>query len=87
MRTEAAARAKERFPLLHHYVQLYRDDEPNHCPGCGRQHWIIGRMTAECGFCGSAILLERFSTWSAAPRIECRAHQPDELPEYLRAVC
>lgn len=31
---------------------------PNtHCPGCGRRHWIIGRMTAECAFCGTALLL------------------------------
>lgn len=68
------------------YSPLYREDEPNHCPGCDRQHWIIGRMTAECSFCGSAMPLENFSTYSASPRIECRNHLAEELPEYLRPV-
>jgi hypothetical protein len=36
------------------YHMLYRSDQVNHCPGCGRAHWYIGRQTAECGFCGTA---------------------------------
>ncbi len=39
------------------YHMLYRTDQVNHCPGCGRAHWYIGRQTAECGFCGTAIPL------------------------------
>lgn len=39
------------------YHMLYRCDQVNHCPGCGRAHWYIGRQTAECGFCGTAIPL------------------------------
>jgi PilZ domain len=39
----------------HHIV--YRANESNHCPGCGRSHWHIGRVTAECGFCGTAVPL------------------------------
>lgn len=39
----------------HHIV--YRINEPNHCPGCGRSHWYIGRVSAECGFCGTAVPL------------------------------
>lgn len=27
------------------------------CPGCGRSHWLIGRATAECGFCATALPL------------------------------
>lgn len=27
------------------------------CPGCNRSHWIIGRVTAECCFCGTALPL------------------------------
>jgi hypothetical protein len=38
-------------------IAQYIFDETNHCPGCGRKHWIIGRVTAECAFCGSALLL------------------------------
>ena len=23
-------------------------------PGCGRSHWYVCRLSAECGFCGTA---------------------------------
>ena len=36
---------------------LYRYNEINHCPGCGRTHWVIGRFSAECGFCATALPL------------------------------
>jgi hypothetical protein len=36
---------------------LYHAGEVNHCPGCGRAHWFVGRLSAECGFCGTAIAL------------------------------
>ena len=38
---------------------IYRENETNNCPGCGRTHWIIGRVTAECAFCGTALPLEQ----------------------------
>jgi PilZ domain len=53
----------------HHIV--YRTDSSNHCPGCGRSHWYIGRVSAECGFCGTAIPLAeaaRHEVVSPAPR-------------------
>src|SRR3954453_6717371 len=36
---------------------VYRANSDNHCPGCGRSHWYIGRISAECGFCGTAVPL------------------------------
>jgi hypothetical protein len=39
----------------HHIV--YHANADNHCPGCGRSHWYIGRISAECGFCGTAVPL------------------------------
>ena len=39
----------------HHVV--YRTEETNRCPGCGRSQWHVGRQTAECAFCGTAIAL------------------------------
>jgi len=39
----------------HHIV--YRANAANHCPGCGRSQWFIGRVSAECGFCGTAVPL------------------------------
>jgi hypothetical protein len=53
----------------HHIV--YRTNASNHCPGCGRSHWYIGRISAECGFCGTAIPLaeaRRDEPVSSAPR-------------------
>ena len=47
----------------HHIV--YRANESNHCPGCGRSHWLIGRVTAECGFCGTAVPLAETSRHEA----------------------
>jgi hypothetical protein len=47
----------------HHVV--YRANETNRCPGCGRAHWYVGRMTAECGFCGTAVPLAE-ANWSGA---------------------
>ena len=39
------------------YCVVYREDEVNHCPGCGRTHWYVGRVSAECGFCATALPL------------------------------
>lgn len=36
---------------------VYRPRETNLCPGCGQSHWMIGRMTAECAHCGTALPL------------------------------
>ena len=43
------------------YHAVYRENEVNHCPGCGRTHWIIGRMSAECAFCTTALPLAEAS--------------------------
>ena len=39
------------------YSVLYREDELNFCPGCGRSHWYVGRLLAECAYCGTAVPL------------------------------
>jgi hypothetical protein len=49
----------------HHVV--YRANESNRCPGCGRAQWYVGRMTAECGFCGTAVALAEAEWGSEAP--------------------
>ncbi len=40
------------------YYIVYRAEQTNYCPGCGRSHWHIGRILAECAFCGTALPLE-----------------------------
>jgi len=39
------------------YRVAYRPQQANHCPGCGQSQWMIGRLTAECAFCGTALPL------------------------------
>ena len=59
--------AKRFDPAGRGYQFVYRDNEINRCPGCGRTHWYIGRSLAECGFCGTAIpLAESFRQPPAA---------------------
>ena len=52
----------------HHIV--YRANESNHCPGCGRSQWYIGRVSAECGFCGTAVPLAETAVQEATPRTD-----------------
>lgn len=49
---------KQVRPQERGYHVVYRDHENNHCPGCGRSHWLIGRLMAECAFCATALPLE-----------------------------
>lgn len=37
------------------YRVHYRPGAQTLCPGCGRSHWIVGRIVAECAFCSTAI--------------------------------
>lgn len=45
-------------PAARGYHAVYRADAVNHCPACGRTHWYVGRLLAECGFCAAALPLE-----------------------------
>ena len=49
------------------YHAVYREQQVNHCPGCGRTHWIIGRVSAECAFCATALPLAEVSMRSPNP--------------------
>lgn len=37
------------------YVLTYRPGENIACPGCSRRQWHIGRLMAECAWCGCAV--------------------------------
>ena len=45
------------------FAQTYR--EGDRCPGCTHRNWHIGRVTAECAICGTALVLdgERRPNW------------------------
>lgn len=36
-------------------IPTYRPGTANHCPSCTHSHWLIGRLTAECAVCGTAL--------------------------------
>jgi ribosomal protein L37E len=59
----------------HHVV--YRAEETNRCPGCGRAQWHVGRQTAECAFCGTAIALAE-AKWVGAAKSVAPAGGSDE---------
>ena len=41
---------------------LFDADETNRCPGCGHSQWYVGRVTAECAICGTALPLAEAAT-------------------------
>lgn len=48
------------------YRPAYRTHETNLCPGCGQSHWMVGRTTAECAFCGTALPLHHGAVGGSA---------------------
>jgi hypothetical protein len=60
-------------PTLRGYQLLYRQDQVNHCPSCGRTHWYVGRVSAECAFCATALPLVEAVTGAGTHR---SAHRP-----------
>lgn len=48
-------------------LPVYHEHGHNHCPGCSRSQWLVGRTTAECFFCGTALpLAATFQSQDAA---------------------
>ena len=56
-------------PSARGYHAVYREGEINHCPGCGRTHWHIGRVSAECAFCSTALPLKEASNRGQAANV------------------
>ena len=48
-------------PAQRGFAPIYRENAVNHCPGCGRTHWYVGRISAECSFCATALPLSEAS--------------------------
>jgi hypothetical protein len=55
------------------FVPLYHSDTVNRCPACGHRHWHIGRSTAECAFCATALPLAAVAAQPVAPRFTMHA--------------
>ena len=61
------------------YCVAYHEDAVNHCPGCGRTHWYVGRFSAECGFCATALPLAAATSRGAGAH--SHGHRPILLSE------
>jgi hypothetical protein len=46
-----------RDPSKRGFMLTYRENETNTCPGCAKSHWYVGRVSAECHFCGVVLPL------------------------------
>ncbi len=40
---------------LANWPHAYRPEAPEPCPDCGFSNWLVGRITAECACCGTAL--------------------------------
>jgi hypothetical protein len=60
-------------PAARGYNILYRQDQVNHCPSCGRTHWYVGRVSAECAFCATALPLVEAVTGHGSYRTPVRS--------------
>lgn len=60
-------------PNARGYHAAYREGEVNHCPGCGRSHWFIGRLSAECAFCSTALPLTEAHRQGQKATVTCRS--------------
>jgi hypothetical protein len=73
----------------HHggYMPSYHAGEINHCPGCGRHNWIVGRLMAECAFCEAALPLEHIHGYGSMQRVS-RQGEPltGQAPDLLRVA-
>ena len=50
------------------YQPLYHMDIGNRCPGCGKSHWHVGRISAECAYCETALPLAMVASQPMQPR-------------------
>ena len=66
MLTSIESRRNYFNPSARGYHAVYHEGEVNHCPGCGRTHWLIGRMSAECAFWSTALPLKEAGTQGPA---------------------
>ncbi len=66
-------------PAARGYVAIYRQGETNYCPACGRSSWYVGRLSAECCFCATAVPLRDVFQGGASA-----AHTHKNRPVFLR---
>ncbi len=46
-------------PAARGYHVMFRNGAQNMCPGCGGSNWHVGRVTAECAYCLTALPIQQ----------------------------
>ena len=68
------------------YHIVYREEQANHCPGCGHTHWYIGRTMAECAFCSTALPLESTALVAGGQIVRTIRRTPYQPTEHAYAA-
>lgn len=68
------------------YHIVYREEQTNYCPGCGRTHWYIGRQMAECAFCQTALPLENAANCAGGQIVRSIRRKPMQEEEQVLAA-
>lgn len=77
---EAGGKVFPHDPAARGYLVVYREKQVNHCPCCGRTQWFVGRVSAECAFCATALpLAEATSRGSGTYARNFRASQGEVI--------
>lgn len=73
VKRKTGEKARAQF-LKQGYRLMYYPGQVNHCPGCGKTSWWVGRTTAECAYppCGTALDIKGADRTSAT----IVAHRP-----------
>lgn len=57
-------------PSARGYHAIFRRGEVNRCPGCQGRSWHVGRISAECAACGTALDLAEGAVLTVSPAVE-----------------
>lgn len=79
------AAGKSFDPASRGYIIHYHPGEANHCPSCGRSHWMVGRLMAECAYCATALPLENNRGIGACARV-VRSHTSVPIIDQMRPI-
>lgn len=55
------------LPVGQHYALHYHSGIVNHCPACSGTQWFVGRTTAQCARCESALPLAQIAETPMRP--------------------
>lgn len=65
-------------PATRGYHVMFRSGGQNVCPGCGGSHWHVGRVTAECAYCLTALPIEQQQGCDGVGLFSSRGHDGSE---------